>query len=582
LSGWTGAIGYGLRAYLARRIKKLGDAPYWGAHTARTQLGILRSLLSRAADTDFGRRHAFTRLASLPDEQILSAYRAEVAPGDWYSIKDLVARMREGGEPNVLWPERVDNFAQTSGTTSGDKYIPVSKAMLKSNYRASLDIFCHMQRAGISLPDLTEGKSLFLGGTTQLSENSHGVRTGDLSGIVVPLIRWPISAIYLPGKEVALMSDWPAKIEAMARQCVREDVRMMSGVPSWAGVLCDRVIELKREQDPRARTLKDVWPNFTVFVHGGVRYPPFERRFRQLWSGSPEGPDLPHRLELYPASEAFVAIQDVKGDPSLRLLVDNDVFFEFVPADEAHKPDARALACWEVEKGKRYVVTLTTCAGLWRYKLGDVVVFDSVPAPPNLDPRAARDFGPARLRIVGRSSHFIDAFGEKVIVEHVENAVARAARATGLTVGEFTAGPIYPGEGRRAGLELVVELVAGAPHTPPGPAALERFAVEFDEGIKEQNADYTVKRSGDLSMARPVVTPVPMGAFHRWMQSRGKLGGQNKCPRCANGRDYVEGVLKIAREAPAHAGVCPLGAALAPTPSAPPSALWSSRHPTAP
>jgi hypothetical protein len=520
-------------------MRRLSDIPYWTRNSVHLQRATLRRLVLAAERTEFGRTHNFARLAQLPVGELVDAYRAEVPHRDYAYFRPLVARMREHAEHDVLWPGLVMDFAQTSGTTAGDKFIPVSQQMMRSNYRASLDIFAHAARFGVSLPALTTGKCLFLGGSSDLSTNRHGIRTGDLSGIVTPLIRWPISEIYAPGPDIALMNHWPSKLEAMARACIDADVRMISGMPSWALVLFEKLLDLARARGESPRGVRDVWKHLTIFVHGGVKYAPFDPRVRQLYSGAPDGDDIPFRLELYPASEGFIALQDTAHNPGLRLLTDIGNFYEFIPLQEIDRPDARAFTCDQVEKGQRYVVCMSTCAGLWRYIIGDVVEFDSIPAGP--DGRGGD--GPARLRIVGRHRHFINAFGENLIVEHIENAVADASRRTGLVVGEFTAAPVYPGPGRRAGLELAVE-IAGA---PPAGGTLESFRVCFDEALKSQNVDYTTKRTDDLGMAPPTVTPLPVGAFHRWLDSRGKLGGQHKCPRCANSREVLDAVVSLSR-----------------------------------
>lgn len=537
---WTSLVGLGLRVRVASRTRLLRSKTHFARNAAGIQHAQLRALLRRAARTAFGRAHAFERLAGIDDPRArLEAYRAEVPLRDWYAFKDDIAQMRAGGEADVLWPGKVTRFAQTSGTTAGDKFIPVSDAMMKSNYRASLDIFATMATWGVSIPRVLGGRCLFLGGSSDLSHNEHGIATGDLSGLVTPLIRWPLSAIYSPGPDIALMSHWPDKIDAMARLALEQDIRFISGMPSWALVLMERVLELARARGRAAARIRDVWPNLEIFVHGGVKYAPFEPRVNEIVEGD-AGVDLPHRLELYPASEAFVAIQDRIGEPGLRLLVDNDVFFEFVPIEQIDRPDAEAFTCDAVERGQRYVVVLTTCAGLWRYIIGDVVEFDSIPARFGDEPRPGD--GPPRLRIVGRHKHFINAFGENVIVEHVEHAVAEAARDSGLSVGEFTAAPVYPSPGVRSGLELACEFTEA-----PTPDRLARFADAFDAALKSINVDYTTKRTESLGMAPPTVTPLALGAFHRWLQSRGKLGGQHKCPRCANSREILESVLASGR-----------------------------------
>lgn len=533
---WTGLVGTGIGVYRARRTRQLSDLAYWKRDTARLQVEQLRTNLKRAAGAEIGRENGFASIAARRDADLVRAYRDALPIADWYAFKDRIARMRERGEHDVLWPGLVRDFAQTSGTTAGDKFIPISKEMLRSNFLASLDIFSHLARFGVSLPRLTTGKALFLGGSTNLSENAHGVRTGDLSGLVVPLIRWPISEIYLPGPKIALMDHWPSKLDAMASACLDEDVRMISGMPSWTGALFEKVIELARAKGRRATRVLDVWPHLEVFVHGGVKYAPFRPRLGELLTGSDAG-DFGTRLELYPASEGFIAMQDTRGDPGLRLMSDIGNFYEFVPLEEIDSPSARVFTCSEVEKGQKYVVVMSTCAGLWRYVIGDVVEFDSIPA--GLDGRGGD--GPCRMRIVGRHRHFINAFGENLIGEHIENAVASAARACGWRVGEFTAAPVYPSTTTHAGLELAIE----AEDAPGMDAAA--FARVFDDALKAQNVDYTTKRTDDLGMAIPTVTTLPRGTIDRWMASRGKLGGQHKCPRCANHREILDAIVSFAQ-----------------------------------
>ncbi|MEZ6242218.1 MAG: GH3 auxin-responsive promoter family protein [Phycisphaerales bacterium] len=534
---WTALVGMGLAARVARRAARLRDEAHWRDHAMRAQHETLRDLLTKAAGARVGRDHDFARIASIHDPaERLAAYRKALPVRDWYVWREHISQMRDEGRPDILWPGRVELFAQTSGTTAGDKYIPVSKDMLRSNYLASLDIFAHLRNRGVSLARITSGKCLFLGGSTDLAVNQHGIKTGDLSGLVTPLIRWPISQIYSPGPDIALMNDWPAKIEAMAELTLTQDVRFISGMPSWALVLMQRVLELAKERGRKGDRILDVWPNLEVFVHGGVKYAPFEPRVNQVFSGDKDT-DLPQRIELYPASEGFIAIQDREHEPAMRLLSDGGNFFEFVPLERIDDDDPEAFTADKVDKGQRYVVVLTTCAGLWRYNLGDVVEFDSIPTAIE----GKKGDGPPRLRIVGRHRHFINAFGENIIVEHIEQAVARAAADAGLTVGEFTAAPVYPAGGSRAALQLAVEI-----ENKPGDEKLSRFATAFDAAIKAVNVDYTTKRSDDLGMGPPTITPIPPGSFHRWLESRGKLGGQHKCPRCANHRDIIDSLLHVA------------------------------------
>ncbi|MFG0257023.1 MAG: GH3 auxin-responsive promoter family protein [Phycisphaerales bacterium JB043] len=526
---WTALVGASMRRLLTRRITLLGDNAYWSTNTPAIQIRQLRRLLHRARDTEFGHQHDFPALLRRPDHELIDAYTRATPIATYDDLKPQLERMRRGGETDICWPGLVRDWAQTSGTTAGDKYVPVSRQLLAHNRKASFDIFAHAHRMGVSLTDLFAGRMLFLGGSTDLEENEFGVRTGDLSGIVTQLITWPLTSVYLPGRDIALMSDWPAKIDAMARACLDQDVRLVSGMASWSLVLFERMVELAQQQGRDVTTLEQIWPNLTLFVHGGVRYDPFEHRVRKAWSGSAEGNDVPRRLEVYPASEGFIAMQDTRGDPGLRLNIDHGIFYEFVPVEQIHDATPDVFTCWQVVPDQRYVVVMSTPAGMWRYIIGDVVQFESIPD-------GSASGSSARLRIVGRHRLFINAFGENIIVEHIENAVVRASKETGHFAGEFTAAPVYPDATRRAGLELIVE--CDDPSFDPS-----LFSDAFDRAIKAQNNDYTAKRAGDAGMAPPTITRVPTGTLHDWMASRGKLGGQHKCPRCANNREFVDQIL---------------------------------------
>lgn len=533
----TSLVGLGLRGRVERRRRLLNNLEYWKESTAAIQCDQLRKNLRVSAQTVFGKEHGFGTIAAIKeDQEMINAFRKAMPINDWYVFKDHIEAMRERGEPDVLWPGRVGHFAQTSGTTAGDKYIPVSPEMFRSNYLASLDIFAHLINRGVHPERMMGGRCLFLGGSTDLEYNDKGIATGDLSGLVTPLIKWPLSTIYSPGPEVALMSHWPDKIEAMAQMAIDQDIRFISGMPSWALVLIDRVIEIANERGLKAKCARDVWPNLEVFVHGGVNYTPFVERMAIAFSGDPKI-DFPCRQELYPASEGFIAMQDNADEPGMRLLVDNGTFYEFVPRDQIDDENPDVLSCWEVEKGKQYVVVMSTNAGLWRYIIGDVVEFDSIPS--GLD--GGGGDGPARLRIVGRHRHFINAFGENLIGEHIEDGVSAGSQASGLTIGEFTAAPVYPSQSNRAGLEVAVEF-----EHEPNPEQLEIFSRAFDENIKAANVDYNTKRSDSLGMTKPTITVLPGGTFHRWLDWKGKLGGQHKCPRCANHREILSEVIAAA------------------------------------
>lgn len=499
-------LGRALSAYLGgidRRLRRAADDP------AGAQKRVLGRLLRRGRNTWFGRQHGLASVST--HEQFARA----VPISDYVGRLEMFRRMLRG-ERDVSWPGRVRYFAQTSGTTAGDKYIPVTREMMTSNRRAALAMLAFYRRWGAGrIESLLDGQLLFLGGSTSLSRTESGAMIGDLSGIATRSIRWPLSRRYEPGARLALVDSWEQKVQAVARRVAERDVRFVTGMPSWVKILFDRICNL-RGVEP-AGGMSDIWPNLRLFVHGGVNFAPFRSGFERYFR-----PD--HRLdfqEVYPASEGFIAIQAQPDSPGMEMLIDNGLFYEFVPLSRWGSPDAPRLTIEQVRLDVPYSLVLSTCAGLWAYDLGDVVRFVSL-APP-------------RIVFAGRNKQFVNAFGENVIGEHVSAAVAAAADATGAQVAEFTVAPVYPGASRRAGThEYVVEF-----NSPPQ-SGVEAFAAAIDAELKRINNDYSVKRAGDLGMTPPEVTAVPQGTFYRWMKTRGKLGGQNKVPICANDRRYVD------------------------------------------
>jgi len=272
--GWTGLLGAAMRAGLSRRIADLSNEDRWTRQAGAIQRRQLRKLLSTARRTEFGRTHRFDKLRRISDEQLHEAYRQAVPIAGYDQFKPMLDRMRLTAEPNVAWPGRVMDWAQTSGTTSGDKYMPVSRALLRHNAKAALDVYAHAARFGCSLSRIFAGKVLFLGGSTDLSADANGVRTGDLSGVATRMIRWPLSAAALPPKNIALMNDWSAKIERLTRLCVEQDVRCLNGMPSWSLTLLERMLAEARRRGREADTVQDLLPNLQLFVHGGGKYDP--------------------------------------------------------------------------------------------------------------------------------------------------------------------------------------------------------------------------------------------------------------------------------------------------------------------
>ena len=498
------------RAYAAFREWQLARV---GRDPAGTQERILRALVRRAAGTDWGREHGYASIASLAD------YQRRVPVCDYAAMRPWWERCFEG-RPDVTWPGRVRYFAQTSGTTSGEKYVPVTPALLRSHAKVAADVMVLYRRRGAArLRRALAGKVLALGGSTAL-ERRGTVLWGDASGIAARSVRWPLARRYLPGRDLAGIADWETRISRIAERVVREDVTLLTGIPSWVGLLLERVCRAAGSDGPAS--LARVWPNLTLFVHGGVFFEPYRPAFEQFFAGL----DV-DCVNFYGASEASIAVQSEPDDPALLLVVDAGIFYEFVPLDRWGRPDAPRLTVADVRAGEPYVILVTTCAGLWSYDLGDIVRFTSL--------------RPLKLLITGRHRQCISPFGENVIGEYVEEAVVHACRLTGARVAEFTVGPRYadPPRRPRPAHEYVIEFVV----PPPDPGA---FARAIDAKVAERSLDYAVKRRGDLLLGPVEVTPVPAGTFYEWMRRRGMLGGQHKVPRCAGDRSYVDSVRAIA------------------------------------
>jgi hypothetical protein len=476
----------------------------------RVQRETLLRLVWHARDTRFGKDHHFASIGTVAD------YRRQVPLGDYESFWSRYWGVAFPFLQGVSWPDPVPYFALSSGTTSGaTKYIPLSRQMLSSNNQAALTTLALFLNAYPDTP-LFNGRIFFLGGSTDLQDLSaryadrapakarrHKVLAGDLSGITnleaSPLLR-PYS---FPPVELALVKDWDRKMRLLAEQAAALPITMLSGVPSWLLVLFERLRQVTGKQ-----TVAEVWPMLRLVLHGGTNWEPYRALFEQQ-VGSPEV----RYVETYPASEGFVAVEDPRYG-LLRLIPDHGIFFEFVPVEElgADRPARHAAA--EVEVGMNYAVVLTTCAGLWGYVLGDTVVFERR--------------SPPLLRFSGRTKYFLSAFGEHLISEEVEGAVAEAARATGGAVVDFHVGPVFPQDPARPGHHrYLVEFAGGAPD--PG-----RFAAALDAALCRRNEDYEAHRQGDLTMRPPEVVAVRRGGFADWMRAQGKLGGQHKVPRMDN------------------------------------------------
>ncbi len=467
------------------------------------QHGQLKYLLSKAEGTEFGQHHLFSQVADYED------FRRSVPIREYGELLPWVERARSG-ERGVLWPGMTRWFARSSGTTAGkSKYIPVTDDSLRdSHLRGPRDCVAFNVR---KFPDtrVYGGKTLTLGGSRRI-EGEGAILTGDLSAIMIENTPWYVGGRRVPSLETALIADFSEKVEAICRECSGQDVRSIVGVPSWNLVMLRRMLEYTGKAN-----LLEVWPRLELFIHGGVNFAPYRDIYRELIPS-----DGMHYLETYNASEGFFAIADGFGDDML-LMLDYGTFYEFLPLDDLGD-HSKAVPLEGVRTGVNYGVVISSSNGLWRYLIGDVVRFTSL--------------DPYRIRISGRTRQYINAFGEELIVDNVEQAVRRACEATGAEVVEYTVAPIYMGLDRRGGHQWLVEFERE-------PASMEKFVGVLDEALMEQNSDYEAKRA--TTLAQPLVSVVPRGTFLRWMGARGKVGGQNKVPRLANTREYVDEILRL-------------------------------------
>ena len=481
---------------------RLWSIEQWINDAAANQLVVWQDLLSAGQYTDFGRQHHFSEIQSLPD------FKRNVPIHEYEDLKPYVERMMKG-EENVLWNTPVEWFAKSSGTTSDkSKFIPVSKESLQDNhFKAAKDALAFYY-ASHPESDLLTGKSLVIGGSHQINQLHEEIHYGDLSAVMLQNSPFYGHWLRTPDLSIALMDEWESKIEALAQSTIHENVTSMAGVPTWLIVLLKRILEITGKS-----TIKEVWPNLELYLHGGVSFTPYRQQFERL-IGAPI-----HYQEMYNASEGFFAGQDDVDKEGMLLMCDHGIFYEFLPIEEWGKESPRTLQLNEVETGKNYAIIITTNGGLWRYLVGDTIQFVTL--------------NPYRVKVSGRLKHFINAFGEEVIVDNSDHAISEACHKTGAIVNDYTAAPIYFSEGANGAHEWLIEF-------EKEPVSMEHFVGELDSTLKSINSDYEAKRHKDIALRLPVVQAVPKGTFNNWLSSKGKLGGQHKVPRLSNERQTLE------------------------------------------
>jgi hypothetical protein len=469
---------------------------------------LLLDLLKKAAKTKFGEKHDFKNITSAKE------FKERIPIGDYDSFKPSIKRIMLG-EQNILWPTEIKWFAKSSGTTSDkSKFIPVSfEALEECHFRGGRDIlsfYCsHFPNTKIF-----EGKGLLIGGSHEVNRFSENSYYGDLSAVMIDNMPFWTTFLSTPKQQIALMANWEEKIERMAEATMNEDVRSISGVPTWTIVLIKRMIEIKG-----TKNLLDIWPNLELFIHGGVSFKPYREQFMKL---------IPSKkmnyIESYNASEGFFAIQNDPEKDDLLLMMDYGIYYEFIPQAEYGRDFQRALGLDEVETGRQYVLVITTNAGLWRYVPGDTIMFTSV--------------NPFKIKITGRTKSFINAFGEEVIVDNSDFAITEACNVTGAKVREYTAAPVFLTSEEKGGHEWLIEFETH-------PKDMDIFNRILDRTLMSVNSDYEAKRAGNMALLPPKVHVCPENTFYDWLKNKGKLGGQHKVPRLCNDRKILEEILTM-------------------------------------
>ncbi len=444
----------------------------------------------------------------------IDQYKQRVPIHTYEDMQPWVERLQRG-EKYVLWNSDLRWFAKSSGTTnSKSKFIPVTnEALEECHYRGGKDVMA-IYMANHPETDILYGKGLIIGGSQQINTYNNDIYYGDLSAVLLQNLPFWVNFYRIPEISIALMDEWEAKIEKMAYATIKENVTNISGVPSWTLVLIKRILEITGK-----KTLSEVWQNLEVFIHGGVSFTPYRSQFQTL-----VGSKSMRYMETYNASEGFFSIQDEPQRDDMLLMLDYGIFYEFLPVEELGKSNPKTQQLDEVEIDKNYAMIISTNGGLWRYMIGDTIKITSK--------------YPFKIKITGRTKHYINAFGEELIVDNAEIALKAAAEKTGAQIREYTAAPVFMGVNNRGGHQWLIEF-----ETQPND--LDHFTEILDNALKNVNSDYEAKRYKNISLAPPQVVVAQNDLFYRWLKAKGKLGGQNKIPRLSNNRDYIDDMLKM-------------------------------------
>jgi hypothetical protein len=491
-------------------LLRIAHIERWITNPVATQREVLQDLVTHGQYTAFGRKYGFNEIFNI------RKFKEAVPISEYEDLKPFIDRLFEG-EEQVLWNTPVNWFAKSSGTTSDkSKFIPITEESLEDcHYQAAKDVLALYYKFNND-SDLLTGKGLVIGGSHQISKINDDMSVGDLSAVLLQNTPMWANWIRTPELSIALMDEWESKIEQLAQSTILENVTSISGVPTWTLLLIKRILEITGKQ-----TLKDVWPCLELYIHGGVSFTPYKEQFQKLI-----GPGC-HYLEMYNASEGFFAAQDDPSVEGMLLFLDHGIFYEFMPTEEYGKEKPRTIGLSKVELDKNYALVISTNGGLWRYLVGDTIKFTSL--------------SPLRIVVTGRLKQFINAFGEEVMVDNTDKAIAAAAKTTGLVVKDYTAAPIYFGDQNQGAHEWLIEF-------ENMPDNLSAFTIALDENLKSLNSDYEAKRYKDIALGLPKITALPGGLFHTWLKNKGKLGGQHKVPRLSNDRRYIDELLLLLQQ----------------------------------
>jgi hypothetical protein len=480
---------------------------HWIDNAVDCQYEIWQNLLASAQYTSFGKKYDFENIKTI------TQFQEQIPIHTYEQLKPYITQMLQG-EENVLWNTPVEWFAKSSGTTDAkSKFIPVSYESLEENhFMGSKDALSFYYNYSPN-SDLLTGKGLVIGGSFQTHHQNENIQYGDVSAVIMQNGPFWSHWLRTPSLEIALMGEWEEKLEKMAEATIKEDVTSLAGVPTWIIVLLKKILEKTGKEN-----IKQVWPNLELYLHGGVNFVPYIEQFKKL-IGEPI-----NYLEVYNASEGFFAVQNSFEEDGLLLLPYHGVFYEFVELGDLHLEHPKAYTLHNVELGKNYAMVISTYGGLWRYVIGDTIKFTSLQ--------------PFKIKVTGRTKHFINAFGEELMVENADEAITTACNATGAIVNDYTAAPVYFNQIENGAHEWLIEF-------EKEPTTIDAFCFELDNALQAINSDYEAKRYKNIALRGPLIQLLPKGTFNLWLKSKGRLGGQHKIPRLNNDRLFIEELKKM-------------------------------------